>query len=169
MLGKLILASALVGSLAYANTSSGNKVAVVNMQKAIQSTATGKKAKKELEAEFKKRKAELEKKEKDLKKMSDDLEKKKSVLSEEVLAKKQAELQEQMMKYRETLNKNQMEIQKKEQDLTRPILEKMKNVIAETAKAGGYSMVIEESAGVLYADPSTDITDAVVKAFEKAK
>ena len=101
--------------------------------------------------------------------MGEDLEKKRSVLSEEVLGKKQAEMQEEMMKYRESLNKNQMEIQKKEQDLTRPILEKMRKVISEAAKAGGYTVVLENSAVVLFAEPTSDLTDQVIKAFEKAK
>jgi outer membrane protein len=176
MFKKLLLAS-LVGSLfavtgaraADAASVASSKVAVVDMQKAIQSTEAGKKAKKELETEFEKRKKELQKKEADLKKMSEDLEKKKTVLSEEVLNKKQGEMQEQMMQYRESLNKNQMEIQKKEQDLTHPILDKMRKVIADTAKASGYTVVLEASAGVLYADPASDITDSVIKAFEKAK
>ena len=169
MLRNLTLAALFIAStIAHAETAA-SKIGVVDMQKAIQSTESGKKAKKELETEFEKRKKELQKKETDLKKMGDDLEKKKSVLSEEVLGKKQAEMQEEMMKYRESLNKNQMEIQKKEQDLTRPILETMRKVIAETAKAGGYTVVLENSAGVLYAEASTDLTDQVIKAFEKAK
>lgn len=167
MFKKIILAALMSSSMALAQTAT--KVAVVDMQKAIQTTEAGKKAKKELEGEFEKRKKELQKKEGDLKKMGEDLEKKRSVLSEEVLAKRQAEMQEEMLKYRETLNKNQMEIQKKEQDLTRPILEKMRKIIGEVAKAGGYQIVLESSAGVLYAEGSIDLTDQVIKAFEKAK
>ncbi len=170
MLKNLVMALVFTCSaapLALAQTTS--KVAVVDMQKAIQSTEAGKKAKKELETEFEKRKKELQKKETDLKKMGDDLEKKRTVLSEEVLGKKQAEMQEEMMKYRESLNKNQMEIQKKEQDLTRPILDKMKKVIADQAKSGGYTLVLENSAVVLYAESATDLTDQVIKAFEKVK
>jgi outer membrane protein len=167
MFKKLLMTSFLLSSMAFAQTVS--KVGVVDMQKAIQSTEAGKKAKKELETEFEKRKKELQKKEADLKKMGEDLEKKKNVLSEEVLGKKQAEMQEEMMKYRESLNKNQMEIQKKEQDLTRPILEKIRKIIGEAAKAGGFTVVLESSAGVLYADSSADLTDQIIKAFEKAK
>lgn len=145
------------------------KLGIVDMQKAIQSTAAGKKAKTELETEFEKRKKELQKKEADLKKMSDDLDKKKSVMSEEVLGRKQGELQEEMMKYRETLQKNQTEIQKKERDLTQPILEKMRKTITDVAKEGGYTYVFENSPMVLFADPAHDLTDKVIKAFEKAK
>ena len=43
------------------------KIGYVDMQKAIQETAAGKKAKKELEDEFNKKKKDLEKKEGDIK------------------------------------------------------------------------------------------------------
>ncbi|WP_413288008.1 OmpH family outer membrane protein [Bdellovibrio sp. HCB337] len=158
----LILAAGLVHA-------ADAKIGFVDMQKAIQTTAAGKKAKSELEGEFNKKKKELEKKEADLKKMSEDLERKKSVLSEEVLGKKQQEFQEEMLKYRDVVGKSQIEIQKKERDLTAPILEKMKKVIEKVAKEKGYSMVLENNQGVLYASADSDLTDAVVKAFEKEK
>ncbi len=93
-----------------------------------------KKPKQSLEGEFNKKEKELEKKEADLKKMGEDLEKKKSVLSEEALGKKQAEFQEEMLKYRDVVGKSQVEIQKKERELTAPILEKLKKVIGKLAK-----------------------------------
>jgi outer membrane protein len=145
------------------------KVGFVDMQKAIQSTSAGKKAKAELETEFNKKKKELQKKEADLKKMGEHLERKKSVLSEEVLGKKQADFQEEMMKYRDVVGKSQLEIQKKERELTAPILEKMKTVIAKMAKDKGYSVVLENSQMVLYSTPDADLTDEVVKAYEKQK
>ncbi|HEY8271692.1 MAG TPA: OmpH family outer membrane protein [Pseudobdellovibrionaceae bacterium] len=145
------------------------KIGVVDMQKAIQSTAAGKKAKAELEGEFNKKKKELEKKEADLKKMGEDLERKKSVLSEEVLSKKQAEFQEEMLKYRDVVGKSQIEIQKKERDLTAPILEKMKKSIEKVAKEKGYTLVLENSQMVLFATADADLTNDVVKSYEKEK
>lgn len=166
MTKSLLLALLFLSQVA---TAADMKIGLVDMQKAIQSTTAGKKAKTELEAEFEKRKKDLQKKEADLKKMSEDLEKKKSVMSEEVLGRKQVELQEEMMKYREILNKNQNEIQKKERDLTQPILEKMRTTISQVAKEGGYTYVMENSPMVLFADGAHDLTDKVIKAFEKAK
>ncbi len=164
---KMLVVVAVLMAASFAQAQ--GKIGFVDMQKAIQSTAAGKKAKDELEKDFNKKKKELEKKEADLKKMGEDLEKKKSVLSEEALGKKQAEFQEEMLKYRDVVGKSQVEIQKKERDLTAPILEKMKKVISKISKEGGYSLVLENSQMVLYADQGADLTDAVVKAFEKEK
>ncbi|MFM6927670.1 MAG: OmpH family outer membrane protein [Bdellovibrio sp.] len=164
---KLVVALSVLMMAAAAKAES--KVGFVDMQKAIQSSSAGKKAKTELETEFNKKKKELEKKEADLKKMGEDIEKKKSVLSEEALGKKQAEFQEEMLKYRDVVGKSQMEIQKKERELTAPILDKMKKVIAKLAKDKGYSMVLENNQGVLFATPESDLTEDVIKAYEKDK
>lgn len=163
----VMVAMSLILVAAVANAEA--KIGFVDMQKAIQATAAGKKAKTELEGDFNKKKKDLEKKEADLKKMGEDLEKKKSVLSEEALGKKQAEFQEEMMKYRDVVGKSQVEIQKKERELTAPILEKMKKAIAKLAKDKGYSLILENSQMVLFATAESDLTDEVVKAFEKEK
>ncbi len=164
---KLWMLSAFImtAGLAHAET----KVAFVDMQKAIQATAAGKKAKAELESEFNKKKKELEKKEADLKKMGEDIEKKKSVMSEDALQKKQAEFQEEMLKYRDVVGKSQVEIQKKERELTAPILEKMRKVIGKIAKEKGYSIVLENSQMVLFSTPDADVTSDVIQAFDKEK
>lgn len=163
----MMIALGLLLAASFANAES--KIGYVDMQKAIQTTAAGKKAKAELESEFNKKKKDLEKKEADLKKMGEDLEKKKSVLSEDALGKKQAEFQDEMLKYRDIVGKSQVEIQKKERELTAPILDKMKKVIAKLAKEKGFTVVLENSQMVLYAVPEADMTEDVIKAFDKEK
>lgn len=144
------------------------KIGYVDLQKAIQETTSGKKAKKELEKEFNSKKEELQKKEADLKKMNEDLEKKKAVLSEEVRARKTGEFQQEMMKYRELVGQSQMNIQKKERELTQPILEKLQDQLDKLAKERGYTMIFEKAEqSVLWARKDLDLTDDLVKAFEK--
>lgn len=159
-----------IGALLIATSAAAQtKVGYVDMQKAIQATSGGKKAKLELEADFNKKKKELEKKEGDLKKMGEDLEKKKAVLSDEVFQKKQVEFQEEMLKYRDVVGKSQVEIQKKERELTAPILDKMRRVIESVAKEKGFGLVLENSQMVLYANADADLTQEVISAYEKAK
>lgn len=163
----------MVASLIFVGTSAlaaELKIGYVDLQKAIQETTAGKKAKKDLEKEFNTKKDELQKKEGDLKKMTEDFEKKKNVLSEDVRGKKQQELNQEMFKYRELVGQSQLNLQKREQELTRPILEKLQEVLDKVAKEGGYTLVLEKSEqSVLWAKKEIDLTDSVVKAFEKAK
>jgi outer membrane protein len=157
--------SFLMGSSVYA---ADLKIGYVDMQKAIKETSVGKKAKKELEKDFNAKKAALQKKEADLKKMNDDLEKKKVALSDDVKAKKAQELQQEMLKFQREVGESQLNIQKKERDLTQPILEKLQASLDKVAKEGGYTLVLEKNEqSVLWAKKEVDLTDAVVKEFEK--
>src|SRR5690606_6762454 len=109
-------------------------------------------------------------KEGELKKQADEFEKKRMVLSEKVREEKQIGLQKQMMEFQQELQKSQMNIQQKERELTQPILDKLQKVIGELAKEKGYSMVFEKaSQSVMWAKTELDITDEVVKRFEKTK
>lgn len=167
---KTALVMLMVGFLGTAAHAEEMKLGFIDMQKAIQETAAGKKAKKDLEDEFNKKKKELEKKEADLKKMNDDLEKKSLVLTDEVKQKKAQELQQEMLKYREVVTKSQMEIQKKERDLTAPIVEKLRTIVDDIAKKEGFTMVLEKSEqSVLWAKKDLDLTDRVIKEADKKK
>ncbi len=146
------------------------QAAYIDMQAAIQATTAGKNAKKNLEAEFNRKKDELKKKEEKLKAEAEEFEKKRMVLSEKVLGEKQAELQKKMMAFQQELQQSQTSIQQKERELTEPILVKIQKVIASIAAQKGYSMVFEKaSQSVMWAKTELDITNDVVKEFEKTK
>lgn len=165
---KCVASLALAGFLMSQAQAAEGKIGYVDMQKAIQETSTGKKAKKELEAEFNAKKAELQKKEGDLKKMDEDLRKKSAALSDEMRAKKMQELQQAAMGFQKEVGESQMNIQKKERELTNPILEKLQAALEKVAKDGGFTMVIEKGEqSVLYAQKDLDLTQAVVAEYEK--
>lgn len=148
------------------------KVGYVDLQKAIEGTSTGKKARAELEKEFKAKKKELEKKEKDLKKMTEDFEKKKLVLSEDVKRRKGAELQQEIMKFRQMVQQSEQNIRKREQELTRPIVEKLQKAVKEVATDKKVTMVLNQNRNfrtVLWASDEVDLTSDVIKKYEKMK
>ena len=169
---KNFLAIAVVLMFADAAFTAEFKLAYVDVQKAIEKTSMGRKAKEEMKKEAEKKNKELEKKKTDIDKMREDIEKKRSVLAEEAFAKRAAELQEEMQKFNQTAAKAQTELQKKESELLEPIVKKMKTVIEQLAKEKGITMVIQSNQNaqiVLYAAAETDLTDDLVKAFDKEK
>ena len=144
------------------------KVAYIDIQKAIQATTAGKKAKAELEKEFNTKNAEFQKRQADVRKMNEDLEKKKMALSDEARAKKGQELQAEFMKLQKDMGESQVGMQKKEAEALKPIIEKLETVIEKVAKEGGYSMILEKGQqAVVWAKKDLDLTDTVVKEFEK--
>jgi outer membrane protein len=144
------------------------KVGYIDIQKAIQATSAGKKAKAELEKEFNAKNAEFQKRQADFKKMGEDLEKKKLALSDEARTKKAQELQTEFMKLQKDMGESQVGMQKKEAEALKPIIEKLEKAIDNVAKTGGYTMILEKGQqSVVWAKKELDLTDAVVKEFEK--
>jgi outer membrane protein len=144
------------------------RIGVIDMARAIQETAAGKKAKKELEEEFNKKKKDLEKREADIKKMGEDFEKRSMAMNEDARLKKQNELQGEMRKYQEMAAKSQQEIQKRERDLTQPIVTRLRSILDDIAKKEDFTMVLEKSEqSVMWAKRELDLTDRVIKEFDK--
>lgn len=144
------------------------KIGFVDMQKAIQEVNAGKKAKKELETEFNKKKKELERMEADIKKKGEDFEKRSMAMNDESRMKKQGELQMEMRRYQETAAKAQMEIQKRERELTQPIVSKLRSILEEIAKKENFTVILERSENaVMYAKKDIDLTERIIKEHDK--
>lgn len=144
------------------------KVGVVDMQKALQTVEAGKKAKAQLEKDFNAKKKELQTEEAAIKKMGEEFKKQSLVMNDEARAKKQAEIQERIIKFQETTARSQGEIQQKEAELTQPIIAKLREIVAKSAKDKGLALVLERNENtVLFFREKDDLTDEVVGAFNK--
>ena len=160
----VLLVVAALSFNAKAHAGDDIKIAVVDMQKAIQTSETGKKAKSQLEEAFNKKKKELQSEEAALKKMQEDFQKQQAALSDTAKKKKQTEMQERFMKYQELLQKSQAEIQKKEQEMSAPIIVKIRGIVSEVAKKKSYTLVLEKNENVvIYSLEKDDITEDVIK------
>jgi outer membrane protein len=157
--------SALTLNASFARADDG-KVGIVDMQKAIQSSEAGRKAKSELEGAFNKKKKELDDQGAALKKSQEEFQKKQAALSDTAKREQGSKLQEKMMKYQELLQKSNVEIQKKEQEMSEPIIKKIREKVTEIAKKKGLSIVLERNENiVIFSDDKNDITDDVIKAI----
>lgn len=170
-LKKLVIAAAITAFVPVCTAFAADvKIGLIDMQKAIQETNAGKKAKKELDEEFNKKKKDLEKLEAEIKKKGEDFDKKSMAMNEEARNKKQAELQGEMRKYQEQAAKSQMEIQKRERELSQPIITKLRGLIEDIAKKEDFTMILERSEqGVMWAKKEFDLTDRLVTEFDKKK
>ncbi|MBI4925215.1 MAG: OmpH family outer membrane protein, partial [Bdellovibrio sp.] len=115
------------------------RVATVDMQKAIQNVETGKKAKSDLEKALTLKRKEIQDEEAKINKMGEEFKKQSLVMNEEARAKKQSEIQERIVKLQQLQMKSQTELQQKEQTLTAPILNKLRQIIQDIASKKGYS------------------------------
>jgi outer membrane protein len=140
------------------------KIGYVDLQRSLNETGAGKRAKKKLEGDKARKQKELDKQQKDLQAFAAELEKQRVVLKPEVLRQRERELQEKYVALQEKYLQLQQDLAKQEALLVREIFSKAGPVIQEIAKRDGYSMIIEKNEGaVLWANDKLDITAEVNK------
>lgn len=165
-----ILVTVLLFSISSLVRAEEIKIGFVDLQKALQSVESGKKAKSQLEKEFNDKKKSLQTEEDAIKKMTEDFKKQSMVLSDEAKAKKQGEIQERMLKFRELFGKSQFDIQNRERELTEPIIVKLRSIIDEMGKKKEYRVILEKNENsVLFSLSKDDLTEEVIKAFNSGK
>ncbi len=143
-------------------------IGLVDIQKIITTIKEGKNVQKSLEKSFNEKKAVLKKDEEKIKKAQEDYKKQSMVLAEAARATKERELQEMMMKLQNKTMEFQREIQKMEQDMKKPILDKLRPIIDEVSKESKVAMTFELSAApIVYAESKKDLTEDVIKAYDK--
>lgn len=142
------------------------KVAIVDLQRAINETEEGRKAKDRLKKLFESRQQGLDKKQQDLKKLKDELDQQKNVLSREALETKVESYQKQLVDLQQIYVDYQRELAEKEGELTKTIVERMERILRRIGQTDGYSLIMERSeAGVIYVPTNLDLTDVVIQRY----
>jgi len=142
------------------------KVAYVDLQKALQTVDAGKTAKSQLEKEVTAKRASLEKQQADLQKEAEQFEKKAAILNDTAKASKQAELQKKFADFQRQAAEMQMDLQKRERELTKPLIDELRAIIEGIGKEKGFQLILEKNEGaVLYAENGNDLTEQVISAF----
>lgn len=144
------------------------KIGVVNFQKALNSVDEGKEAKKNLESEFKKKQKQLDIQQKELEAMRQELQEQAMVLPQDKLKAKQEDFQNKFLEFRKKAAEFQQEMVQREAELSTKILGRLKTIVEDIGKKEDYTLILEESGDpVLYVESKDDLTDRVIKAYNK--
>jgi len=167
-LASLVIAS--FGGAARAHAEPPNKIAVVDLQRALHETEDGRKAKSNLKKVFDERQKTLDKQQNDLKAMKESLDKQHDVLTPAVLAKKQEELQKAFTELQSTYMEFQRELAAKEGELTKDIIERMQRIMRRVGQTEGYTLILERNeSGVLYVPTNYDLTDLLIQRYNSGE
>ncbi len=143
-------------------------VGKVDVQKVLITVNQGSSVRDQLKKTFDDKQKILKDDEDKIRKLQDDYSKKASVINEKEKSKKEKEIQDKILAIQQKTQSFQKEIQDMEQKLKTPILENVKKVVDEVAKDAGVDLVYEAAtAPILYAKEEKDLTDAVVKLYNK--
>jgi outer membrane protein len=138
------------------------KVAVVDVQRAVMQTEDGLRAQAMLKKLFDSRQQELNKKQTDLQKQRDDIDKQSKVLSKEALQKRVDEWQKQMVELQTVFVEYNKELEKKQKELTDPIFEKVMGIIKRLASTEGFDLILDK-ATVAFVRTDLDLTDRCIQ------
>lgn len=147
------------------------KIAVINLNLAIGSTAEGKQASAEIRAQFAPRQTELQNLQKQIEGIQQRLQNGQSTLSDD----EKARLQEQYTLLGRRFQREQQDLTDDGQDANQTAVnkigQKLMPILEKFAKANGYGVVIDESSQntpVVYAANQVDITQQIVKLYDEA-
>ncbi|MCB9667661.1 MAG: OmpH family outer membrane protein [Myxococcales bacterium] len=146
------------------------KIAVVDLQRAINETQDGKQAKARLKKVFDQRQKSLDDAQNKLKAMKDELEKKKDVLARDVLQKKLEEYQKNFVELQSKYVDYQKELASKEGELTKTIVARMERILRVIGQQRAYSLILERSeGGVVWTPTQLDLTGEVIQRYNKGE
>ena len=140
------------------------RIGVVNVQYAVTQTEDGIRATNTFKKLFDKRQQDLDARQADLAKMREDIERQTRILSRESLTRRMEDWQKRMVDLQTTYVDHNRELQKKQAELTNPIMKKMLGVIGRIAKKNGYDVIVDAQA-VPYVRADLDLTDQVVQMY----
>ena len=141
------------------------KIGFVDLQRALNESETGKRAKEDFRGQLDKVQNDLKRKKDELDKMKEQIEKKGAVLKEDERRNLEKDFQKKVRDFERTYKDTQAEMQAKDNELTQKILVDLQEVIQEFGRQEGYTMILEASTNVLYGAPSADLTERVIETY----
>ncbi|MBC7359140.1 MAG: OmpH family outer membrane protein [Desulfacinum sp.] len=146
------------------------KIGYFDLQAVLDQSQWGKEAK----AEFAAKKAALQSQVRDKAKEFEDskqaFEKQQALLDDKAKKEKILELRQMQMEGEKLLMQTNAELNKLSQDLTKPIIDKVIEIVQSMGKKEKYDYIFEvQKGGLVYATEKTDLTKDIIKELDKAK
>lgn len=162
----LVAWSGLTSSPERAVAASAERIGVVDLQRALNETEDGRRAKGKLKKIFQSRQETLDKKQKELAKLKQQIEAQRKVLSRDALQKRLESYQQSFVQLQGTYVQFQKELAQKETELTRGIIDQMQAILRRIGQAEGLALILERNeAGVVWAPSHLDLTDRVIQSY----
>ncbi|OGQ12697.1 MAG: hypothetical protein A2138_11585, partial [Deltaproteobacteria bacterium RBG_16_71_12] len=162
-----MLAAALLLALSTPALAEDVKLGFVDLQRALNEVDEGATAKKALKKEFDEKQKTLDAKQNELKTLKDELDSRGTMMKPEVKQEKLNDLQKRLLETQQLYFQLQQELSKREGEATAEIFKKMGVILQTMGEQQGFSMIVEKSA-VVYAKPSLDVTNELIRRYNDA-
>ena len=146
-----------------------SNIAVVDLRRAFAETKAGKKVLTKLKTEFDRRQKELDQAQQDLLKWKEDITKKIELMTDAEKRRKQEEFAKRVQTLQQQAQRLQAEMTSREEKLSGPILKKLQQQLERIADEEKLDVVLQIGPHVAWAKKSLDITDQLIRRFDRAK
>jgi outer membrane protein len=142
------------------------KIGVVDFQKILETSSSGKAAQAEIKKKGRKMEADLKKRGSGIEDNKKKLEREALVMSKEMRQEKERELRININDFRTLQKKYMADFKKYENRLVNKIQKEVLEIVKTIGKKSGYLLIVERrEGGALYYPDSIDITDSVIKSY----
>jgi outer membrane protein len=144
------------------------RIAFIDVQRVLARSAAGVAAREQLERDKAAMQKEMDGKRTELEKLRDEMEKKGALLTPDARRDKQEQFERKRRDAARLADDFQKELEKKESGLLQKVLQDVSGVIERVAKEKNYYLVVEKrGAGVLYGSTEADLTDEIIRQFDR--
>lgn len=143
------------------------KVGYVDMARAFNELEDSKQAKDQLKKDFDGKQKLLDEAQNKLKAKKDEFDAKSAMMKPEVKQQKQDELQKDFASLQQTYMQLQQDLSKREGALVQDITRKLRKVVEKVGDRDNYAMILDIGEAVLYYKRHQDITDQVIREYNK--
>jgi outer membrane protein len=146
----------------------GTKIGYIDVQRVLARSAAGVAARESLERERASIQKDMEGRRQELEKLRDELEKKGALMTVDARREKTDTLERKRRDAARAADDYGKELEKKEGQLLQKVLQEVGGVIEKVGKEKNYYMIVEKrNAGVLYASTDADLTDEIIRAYDR--
>jgi outer membrane protein len=144
------------------------KIGYIDVQRVLARSAAGVAAREQLEKERATIQKDMDGRRQELEKLRDEIEKKGALMTADARRDKQEQFERKRRDAARAADDYQKELEKKEGQLLQKVLQEMGGVIEKVGKEKNYYMIVEKrNAGVLYAATDADLTDEIIRAYDR--
>lgn len=162
-----IVLALLIALALPATASAEGKMGYVDLQRALSESSAGKRAKDNFKVEVDRLQSRLQKQKEEIEGLKAQLDKKAAVMKAAEREEMEDDFRKKMRDFEREYKDTQTDLQKKDSDLTGKILRDLQKVIQDFGTRGDYSMIVEMSS-LLFADKELDLTDEVIREYDKS-
>jgi outer membrane protein len=156
------------GATAASAPTTAARIAYIDVQRVLARSAAGVAAREQLEKERAGIQKEMDGRRQELEKLRDEIEKKGPLLTADARREKQEQFERKRRDAARAADDFQKELEKKEAALLQKVLQEVGGVIERLGKEKNYYLIVEKrNAGVLYASTEADLTDEVIRAYDR--